>query len=545
MTGTATFVLHTHLPYCRLAGLWPHGEEWIHEALLECYLPLIRAFKRLSTEVDGELGVTINMTPILTEQLADPLIGDRFRAYLADKLDRARRDTVRFGDSSGVRGDTARFHLARYEAIRAFYEDEIGGDPIAALAALEDSGHIEIATSAATHGYLPLLDDEAAIRFQIETGVRSHIRHFGRRPRSFWLPECAYKPGLERYLEEAGIKVFFVETHLVTGGEARGKALGGMVGPYPELQQHRVTRPMRLEPHHGTTFRPYFAGDSSVSVLARNERTGLQVWSASHGYPGDPAYREFHKKDGDSGLHYWRVTGSKVDLGDKAEYDPAAASAKAREHAEHFAEVVKSELYFYESGTHESGAHDRGSVVASYDTELFGHWWLEGVDWLEHAIRRLNAETGVQLISSGRLVSEAPPTESIDLPEGSWGAGGDHRTWLNDDTAWTWPEIRARQARAGQLLVKDTAATRQLARELVLLQSSDWQFLMTTGQAHDYSVERFNSHMGRFDSLADAIESADAGLDALVKELEWLDNPFPDISPSLYRAGAPSVAGRS
>ena len=303
MPGNATIVLHTHLPYCRLAGQWPHGEEWLHEAMLECYLPLVSAFTRLATEIPGEFGVTINVTPILAEQINDPLIRDHFRIYLADKIQRARADVTRFGDAPGLLGKSAAFHLSRYEQARDFFEDEIAADPLAALAALEDAGHIEIATSAATHGYLPLLQDEAAVRFQIEAGVASHMKNFGRKPRSFWLPECAYKPGLERYLDEAGIKVFFVETHLVTGGAARATALGAMVGPYSELERPDPPRSTRLEPRLGTTFHPYYVGDSGVSVLARNERTGLQVWSAANGYPGDAAYREFHKKDAVSGLH--------------------------------------------------------------------------------------------------------------------------------------------------------------------------------------------------------------------------------------------------
>lgn len=528
MTGSATFVLHTHLPYCRLAGLWPHGEEWLHEAMLECYLPLIRAFRRLAGEIDGSLGVTINMTPILAEQIADPLMREHFREYLANRIERARADVHRFEDD-GLRGKTARFHFERYSAIRSFYETQLGAEPLAALVQLETSGHIEIATSGATHGYLPLLDDESAVRFQVQTGVASHRKNFGRQPRSFWLPECAYEPGLERYLEEAGIKVFFVETHLVAGGTARGKALGGMAGPYPEMQQP-VRRPADVGAHNGTTFRPYYVGDSRVAVLARNERTGLQVWSASHGYPGDGAYREFHKKDGTSGLHYWRVTGEGVELGDKAEYDPEVAQNRARAHATHFRDLLKSELHLYKSG-----ANEPGGVVAAYDTELFGHWWLEGVDWLEATIRELAADQDVRLITAGDYVTQDPPGASIDLPEGSWGAGGDHRTWLNEDTAWTWPEIQARQQRAAAMLRDDSDATKQLARELLLLQSSDWQFLMTTGQAHDYAVERFRSHMERFDALADAIESQSPGLDALLVEFEYLDNPFPGIDPSLYR----------
>ncbi len=536
MAGTATFVLHTHLPYCRLAGRWPHGEEWIHEALLECYLPLLGAFRDLSGPVTGTLGVTINITPILAEQLRDPLIHQHFEEYLGERLRRATDDARRFPAGSQLQL-TALFHEARFSRARDLW-NSIQGDVLGALAELESSGHIEIATCAATHGYLPLLNDEAAVRFQVETGVRSHIRNFGRPPRSFWLPECAYKPGLERFLEEAGIKVFFVETHLVTGGTARGKALGGMVGPYPPLNPAE-RRPADAGPHRGSTFRPYWVGDSRVAVMGRNEQSGLQVWSAAHGYPGDAAYREFHRKDTHSGLHYWRVTGPGADLGEKAEYDPEVASTRTREQAEHFVSLIKRELYLYESG-----ANDRSNLLASYDTELYGHWWLEGVQWLKQVLAALAADPDVELATAEQVIANDPPVASIDLPEGSWGAGGDHRTWMNEQTAWTWPEIHRRQQRAHQLLAADSPISRQLARELLLLQSSDWQFLMTTGQANEYAIERFNSHCARFDSIAAAMESGDSGFAGELAQLEHLDNPFPAIAPRLYAAGAPEVAAR-
>ena len=527
--GSMTFVLHTHLPYCRLAGRWPHGEEWFHEAMLECYLPLLRAFRRLAAEIDGSLGVTINVTPVLAEQIGDPLMRDHFREYLAERIQRAQEDVRRF-DALTQRGKTAEFHLIRYEAIRAFFENEIRGDVLEALRELEASGHIEIATSAATHGYLPLLANESAVRFQVLSGVQSHIRNFGRQPRAFWMPECAYAPGLERFLEEAGVKVTFVETHLVTGGHARGKALGGVVGLYGELMPEvPIEEAAAVPPRQGSTFKPYHISASNVSVLARNERSGQQVWSAAHGYPGDAAYREFHKKDAESGLHYWRVTGPQAGLGEKAEYEPNFAFAMARQHAEHFRGVVKGEMEAYRLGAGEPGV-----VMSSYDTELFGHWWLEGVEWLEWTIRGMAADPEVELVTAGEYVTRARVTEAIDLPEGSWGNGGDHRTWLNADTAWTWPEIHARQRRAEVLLHGDGDAARQLARELLLLQASDWQFLMTTGQAHDYAVERFQSHAERFDRIADAVEGSYPALDGLVAELLELDNPFPDVNPHNY-----------
>ncbi|MFN0095144.1 MAG: 1,4-alpha-glucan branching protein domain-containing protein [Dehalococcoidia bacterium] len=522
--GTAMLVLHTHLPYCRLAGRWPHGEEWFHEAMLECYLPLLSAFRELQGAIAGSFGVTINVTPILAEQMRDPLMQEHFRAYVADRCERAASDVARFATNEAF-GATAAFHLERYRAAQALFE-AIEGDVPAALAQLEAAGHVEIATSAATHGYLPLLGDDDAVRFQVETGVAAHIRTFGRPPRSFWLPECAYRPGLERILEDAGIRVFFVETHLVTGGKARGKARGGVVGLYPESSR-TAESVVELPPLWGTTFEAYTVGSSRVAALARNERTGLQVWSASHGYPGDGRYREFHKKDDESGLHYWRVTGPGAGLGDKQPYDPAVATALARDHAAHFANLASEELDAYRASAGKPGA-----LMTSYDTELFGHWWLEGVPWLRETILQLAAMPGVRLTTTGSYVVETPPAYAIELPEGSWGNGGDHRTWLNPTTAWTWPEIRARQARAAALLRTDNAATRQLARELLLLQSSDWQFLMTTGQAHDYAIERFKAHLARFDMIAGRTESGDD--DKVLAEIERLDNPFPDIQPTRY-----------
>jgi 1,4-alpha-glucan branching enzyme len=536
MPGTATIVLHTHLPYCRLAGRWPHGEEWLHEALLECYLPLLGAFRRLAADVHGSLGVTINITPILAEQLRDPVVLAHFREYLDGRIERARNDAGRFAGDP-LPGKTARFHLQRYSETRRLFEDDLGGDILGSFADLEASGHLEIATSAATHAYLPLLEDEDAVRFQVMTGIESHLRNFGRRPRSFWLPECAYRPGMERVLEEAGIEVFFVETHLVTGGRARGKALGGMVGPYPALEREEPET--RAAEQHGTTFRPYRVGSSNVAVLARNEQTGLQVWSAAHGYPGDAAYREFHKKDDVSGLHYWRVTSRELGLGEKAEYDAAAAAGVAAVQASHFRDLLKRELFLFEHG-----AGEPGNLVAAYDTELFGHWWLEGVSWLEHVIRLLANDVDVTLASAAEVVRNHPPDASIELPEGSWGAGGDHRTWMNDETAWTWPQVRRRQHQAHTLLREGGRLARQLARELLLLQASDWQFLMTTGQAHDYAVERFNSHAARFDAIATAIESRDDAFQSELEQLEDLDNPFPDIAPRRYGARPGGVLSR-
>ena len=68
----------------------------------------------------------------------------------------------------------------------------------------------------------------------------------------------------------------------------------------------------------------------------------------------------------------------------------------------------------------------------------------------------------------------------------------------------------------------------QLAREIMLMQSSDWQFLVTTGQAREYAIQRFSQHLERFDKLADSLDAKTPDI-AYAGELYNLDNIFPDI----------------
>src|SRR5205823_4486564 len=152
------------------------------------------------------------------------------------------------------------------------------------------------------------------------------------------------------------------------------------------------------------------------------------------GYPGDAQYREFHRKDTTSGLRYWRVTSVHKGLGEKEEYTPDRAAERARDHARHFVQVVRDEL----SGRSADG---RDPLLAvTFDSELFGHWWFEGVDWLGLVLRELT-ESGVRVATAAEYLDREPPKERIALSEGSWGKNNDHSTWLNEGTAWMWDEL--------------------------------------------------------------------------------------------------------
>jgi 1,4-alpha-glucan branching enzyme len=555
--GAFTFVLHSHLPYARRAGRWPHGEEWIHEAASETYLPLLEALLGLR-EGGVQFRLTIGLTPILCEQLADETIQRNLAQFMQDRLQRAADDVERWsklGDARRVA--TAGWYRNRYAQMLALFE-RWHGNILDGFKSLQDSGHVEIATSAATHGYLPLMERDSTIYAQLNVGVHSYRRHFGRAPRSCWLPECAYrpaylrqadgqtytKPGLETFLAENGLRLFFAETHTVEGGAPIGKAVGDAVGPYGEIKRRYVMPQAGYQPPtHRTTFLPYWVGGTEVAVMGRNSRTGLQVWSAAHGYPGDFGYREFHKRDGISGLHYWQVTGPNVDLGDKMYWHPEAAFQKAEEHAEHFVGVVESELQRFQA---ESGR--QGIVLAAYDTELFGHWWFEGITWLAGVLERLARDESVGLCTASEYLETHPPEDVIALPESSWGQGGNHFTWMNADTEWM--VIHRAEYRMERLVEHYPEAEgslrhvlNQCARELLLLESSDWPFLITTGQAREYAIERFQNHVERFEGLAGACESGNIGPaeEAQAAELWELDRVFPQIDYRVFKRREPAL----
>jgi len=550
--GAFTFVLHSHLPYVRMAGRWPHGEEWLHEAASETYIPLLDALHQLRSEgVAARL--TLGLTPILVEQLADEDVQDHFDAYLQEKIEAARTDVARFEKADDPHLTyLGQFYTDWYEGIKHSFDDVYKRDLIGAFRKLQDEGLIEIITCAATHGYLPLLSRDSSVYAQIQTAVTAYERHFKRAPRAIWLPECAYRPayvndegqlrpGIERFLSELGIGLFFSETHTIEGGKPVGVAAGDAIGPYGEIKRRYVV-PIQeiIPPREAITFKPYFVSDSTlggkatqhsgVAVIGRDNRTGMQVWSADWGYPGDYDYREFHKKDGVSGLQYWRVSGARVDLGNKDFYHPDWAAHKVGEHARHFAWLVMDRLKRYNE---ETGAY--GLVASNYDTELFGHWWFEGIDWIREVLRNLAKDPSVDLMTASEFIAKQPPTEVLHIPEGSWGMGGNHWTWDNHDTHWMWGPIHAAETRMEKIVAtspKPDAATEAVlnmaARELLLLQSSDWPFLVTTGQAREYAIRRFTRHVERFEALALSVENGTPDR-RLADELYEVDKIYPDI----------------
>ena len=556
--GRLCLVLHGHLPYVLHHGAWPHGEAWLFEGAAETYVPLLELLDELAGR-DVRFGLTVGLTPVLLEQLASDHFKTRFVVYLHERADLARHDARQFDAAGDVRLATLARRWIAYYADRLAAFERMGRDLPGAFAKHRRDGRVEILTSAATHAYLPLLASDAAVNAQLRAGAAASERHLGFRPTGLWLPECAYRPaepawqppvlyhapvarpGLEVAVAAVGVDHFFVDTHLVAHEHPLAVVTADGVEPTGDAMIYWDAKRgwgSPLEPVGVASA----AGRADVFALARHPRVAEQVWSAVTGYPGADDYLEFHRKHGDHGLRYHRITSHHTPAMDKDPYDATRVAGKAYEQAQHFCGVVRETLAEH---TRQTGRV--GTVVAPFDAELFGHWWFEGLSFLRDVLLQLSHDGTVDVVTSAAALERSAAANGLDkvarLPEGSWGEGGGHNVWLNEPTRWLWESAYRAEARFLQLRHElpwranaDVAAMlRRAGRELLLLQASDWPFVIHSAAAADYGVGRFAGHATRFDRLCTiaADLAAGRGVDAVrrteVAEADAHDVIFADV----------------
>ncbi|MBA2420005.1 MAG: DUF1957 domain-containing protein [Thermoleophilaceae bacterium] len=435
--GALALVLHSHMPYVEGFDTWPFGEEWLWEAAATVYLPLLERLERRAAPI------TVGLTPVLCDQLeamSEGEAGDRFLRFLREV-----RAEIHEDDEAGLRrgglvelADELRRAAGDYtSASRAF--EARGRDLIGGFGALEG---VELWTSAATHALLPLLATEPGLALQLATGTRSHERRFGSFGGGFWLPECAYVPGLEGGLADQGVRAFCVD----------------------QTAAHGVLAPEHL--------RPVATGAGPVGVPIDWGTVEL-VWNDRAGYPVNPVYRDYHRRTAHD-LRPWNNGGGP--------YRPDEARALARDHARDFVDRARNRV------------RDGGLLCCALDTELLGHWWYEGLEWLTAVLEEAPAR-GLELVTVSEGLERVEPVER-ELLTSSWGRGKDLSTW--DSPAVAELVFSARRAELSTLVGATNGVGREslerAARELLALQSSDWAFLVTRDLAADYPLRRARGH---------------------------------------------------
>jgi 1,4-alpha-glucan branching enzyme len=522
--GYLILMLHAHLPFVRHPEHDDFLEEdWLYEAITETYIPLIQMMEGFERDrVPARF--CMSLTPPLCEMLADPLLQKRYLDRLDGLLELAKKELKRTrGTPYLASAKMYASHFADCQALFARWK----GNLVSAFRAFQEKGFVEIATCGATHGFLPLLATETGMRAQIQVAVTNYEKHFGRSPRGIWLPECAYAPGIDRLLSEAGIEYFYLDTHGVAYAEPRPR-----YGPY---------RPVATK--HG------------VAAFARDVDSSKQVWSTEEGYPGDYEYREFYRDLGydadyayvrgylhddgvrrNIGIKYHRITG-RVDLSRKEPYDPRRGTEKAAEHAGNFLFNRQNHARWLK----ETMGGAEPVLVAPYDAELFGHWWHEGPQFLDFFMRKAAFDQNdIVLTTPGRFLDANKRLQVVEPCTSSWGDKGYYEVWLNGTNDWVYRHLHAAEARMQELTARfayphplELRALNQAARELLLAQSSDWAFIMTTGTMVQYAEKRTRDHLHRFNTLYEQL--IERRLDAnWLAETEARDNIFSEIDYKVF-----------
>ncbi len=482
------------MPYVEGFGTWPFGEEWLWEAMAGCYLPLLEL-------LDGGAPLTLSLTPVLCDQLEAPGVAARFERFVGEV-----RLHTHDEDAKGLRAvghDTVGHERLAREVERSWgdYERSLerfierGADLVQAFAPYAQW------TSSATHAVLPLLATDAGVRAQVQSGVDAYRARFVADAwrGGFWLPECAYAPWLIPALAESGVRSTCVE---LTGRFGLG------------AREH-------LQP---------LLGEEGVTFAPIDRATMKLVWS-DDGYPANGAYRDYHRHT----YNHHNPWGN-----DGEAYDHERAEALAKEHAADF--VARTRERLRRDG---AGLPGGGLAVCALDTELLGHWWYEGIVWLEAVVEECSRQ-GVELVrlddalerlepasavpgpgsggcggggggpdAAGLLSSEAwqrgcAPLDELEWQASSWGQDGDLSTWSGPKVA----EL-AFATRTAELQVAAAGGDAGAAavRQLLALQASDWTFMISRGLAVPYARERFEGHRRALErALAEGPGASEEGL---------------------------------
>jgi 1,4-alpha-glucan branching enzyme len=531
--GYLCIVLHAHLPYIRHPEYDYFLEEnWLYEAITEAYIPLLNIFEKLIND-NIDFRITLSLSPTLIEMFNDNLLRERYKRHIEQLIELSEREAYR------TKGDinfepVVRMYNERFRGIKYLFEDVYKKDLASAFKALQDTGKIEIIASAATHAFLPNLSMyPQAVKAQIKIGAGHCQKNFGRHPNGIWLPECGFTPGFDRYLKEAGIRFFFLDTH-------------GIIHGTP-LPQCGVYAPVLCP--------------SGIVAFGRDVESSRQVWSSFGGYPGDFDYRDFYRDIGFdldmdyiksyihpdgirtyTGLKYYRITG-KTD--NKEPYIIQRAREKAAKHAGHFIFNRELQVNFLSETLEVRQSHLKPIITATYDAELFGHWWFEGPEWLDFVLRGIHLENRNfrTITPSEYLSSQACRRSNLQVCQpsmSSWGDKGYSEVWLNCSNDYVYRHLLKATERMIYLAEKFSntngilqRALNQAAREVLLSQHSDWVFIIKTGTAAEYAKKRFEAHISRFNSLYQSIISGNIS-EKWLREIEDKNRIFQDIDYRVY-----------
>ena len=525
--GYVCFVLHAHLPFIYHPESEDYLEEqWLFEAISETYIPLLSNFKKLENE-HVDFRITMSMTPPLLNMLDNELLQERYIKYLLNHIELAKKEIVRNADNPALK-NLAQYYVDRYSNDLHMFRDVYECNLINAFKYFQDIGVLEIITCGATHGYFPILYvNEKTVKAQIAVGVNCYEKYFGKKPRGIWLPECGYIPEADKYLKEFGIEYILTETH-------------GILYANPI-------------PVYGT-LAPIVSPEGIVA-FGRDVESSRQVWSSINGYPGDFNYREWYRDIGYDAPYdyikpYIACNGARVPTGIKYYRILVRIVRRIIIMCNGLRILSRSKLVI----SLILGKNKLLRQLISHKIHLlfYVHMMLNCM-----VIGGMKVQTGFytlfkkiyydkcdfDLITPSEYIDRYPQMQIATPCRSSWGANGYSEVWLNQTNDYAHRHLHS----AGDKMVElanlypnepvDSLrgkALNQCARELLLMQSSDWLFIITNGTMVDYAKKRIKEHVGRFTKLYLQIKN-DKIDEKFLDSISQIDCIFPEIDYNIYR----------
>ncbi|OHD14253.1 MAG: glycoside hydrolase [Spirochaetes bacterium GWB1_48_6] len=528
--GQLLIVLNAHLPFVRHPEFPSFLEEnWLFEAISETYLPLLRTFHNLENK-GIPFRMSLSFSPTLISMLTDSFLQDRYLKHLDLQLELGAKELERTKTQLEFH-KLATLYTALYKQNKEDFSELYQGNLLKGFTYFMKKGHLEILSSAATHPLLPLYQDYPEnIEAQIQTAVETHYRAFNRTPKGFWLPECAYYPGLDELLKKYKLEYFFTSAHGVLFSR--------------DFPKNGVFAPLRTP--------------QGLHAFARDLSSTNNIWSPEEGYPGDPVYRDFYRDIGfdlpmdyigpylqggenrvNTGFKYYAVSGKTEK---KSCYDPEKAKKKIEEHAENF--IYNRLKQIEKLGSLMDGK--KPLIVAPFDAELFGHFWYEGTAWLEVFWEKMSRTPELEAVTAGDYLLDSPVNQENELSFSTWATGGYAEVWLDGKNDWIIRHTHKCIQRMQELVDRfpnesgrKERALNQAAREVLLCQSSDWPLMIKMGTTVEYAQRRVKEHVNNFSRIYDSLSSNTLETEWLTK-LERKNNLFPDLDYRVFKRHQPT-----
>lgn len=524
--STKSLILHinAHQGYFRhLDEEYSEKNHILFSSITQTFLPLLNMFANL--EADGiPFKVCMTFSPILCTLLSDPVTQQSYIEWLDNLISFGECELDRLDDKSKTYS-LAQKYLQQLKYTKRDFTETLNQDILSKISYYAKRGNIELLATTATNCFLPhYIDTPEAINAQIEVGIQSHKNFFDVVSEGFWLPHMGYAKGIENLLRAYGLRYTILDSHGLL-----------FASPVPEAG---IFSPVRC--------------NNSLILFARDNETPQDITNPN-GYMNNPVYRDRNKDIGyeadstylskflengkarfSTGFKYWSY--SKNADGTSSIYNPEAANRQVELDATNFLDVKAKKL----AQASELLRDKDVSLVCTFDANLFGQNWYEGIDWLEQIFRQAAVRTDISLDVCESLTTNQFSIQKI-VPYMSSDAGtGYGENLLDSSNCWMMRYTHKACERMIDLSSRFTDDTglkaRSLnlaAKEVLLAQSSDWAQMLHDRNYPEYASDQFTKFILSFSTVFDSLGSNCISTEWLTK-LEREHTIFPWINYHVF-----------